>query len=177
MKRALLRVALVISLALAVCQPAVLLAAEDWAVYFSPQGGCTAAIVQAVGKARSTILVQAYSFTSRLIAQALKEAQARGVKVQVILDKSQVGDRSGTLNTLVQADIPTFIDAAHSIAHKKIIIIDGEIVITGSFNFTRNAEERNAENLLIIPDKALAARYEENWRQHQAHSRPHGGGN
>jgi len=50
------------------------------------------------------------------------------------------------------------------------MVIDGETVITGSFNFTTAAERQNAENLLVIRDKALAARYAENWQAHAAHS-------
>jgi phosphatidylserine/phosphatidylglycerophosphate/cardiolipin synthase-like enzyme len=50
------------------------------------------------------------------------------------------------------------------------MIIDGETVITGSFNFTRAAEEKNAENLLVIRDKNLAAKYAENWEVHWEHS-------
>jgi phosphatidylserine/phosphatidylglycerophosphate/cardiolipin synthase-like enzyme len=50
------------------------------------------------------------------------------------------------------------------------MIIDGEIVITGSFNFTKAAEEKNAENLLIIKDKDLAGKYIENWKNHAEHS-------
>ena len=66
----------------------------------------------------------------------------------------------------------TFVDAAHAIAHNKVMILDDEIVITGSFNFTKAAEERNAENLLIIRSKELAARFLANWRIHQTHSDP-----
>ena len=58
-------------------------------VYFSPKGGCTQAVVRELNRAQETVLVQAYSFTSVPIAKALLEAHKRGVKVQVILDKSQ----------------------------------------------------------------------------------------
>ena len=58
----------------------------------------------------------------------------------------------------------------HAIAHNKVMVIDGETVITGSFNFTTAAEEHNAENLLLVHDAKLAARYVENWRAHAAHS-------
>jgi len=64
----------------------------------------------------------------------------------------------------------TKIDAQHAIAHNKVIIIDGETVITGSFNFTKAAEEKNAENLLVIRDKKLAERYTKNWQEHERHS-------
>ncbi len=61
------------------------------------------------------------------------------------------------------------------IAHNKIVIIDGQTVITGSFNFTRAAEEKNAENLLVIRDKALAAKDLENWKEHAWHSEGYAG--
>jgi phosphatidylserine/phosphatidylglycerophosphate/cardiolipin synthase-like enzyme len=65
------------------------------------------------------------------------------------------------------------IDANHAIAHIKIFIIDGEMIITGSFNFTKVAQEKNAENLLIIRDPALAAQYTQNWQAHAQHSQPY----
>jgi phosphatidylserine/phosphatidylglycerophosphate/cardiolipin synthase-like enzyme len=55
-------------------------------------------------------------------------------------------------------------------AHYKVIVLDGETVITGSFNFTKAVEEKNAENLLIIRDKAIADRYTAKWQQHAGHS-------
>ena len=63
--------------------------AADIQVFFSPKGGCTEAVVANLNKATNTVLVQAYSFTSAPIAKALVDAEKRGVKVQVILDKSQ----------------------------------------------------------------------------------------
>ena len=141
-------------------------------VYFSPDGGCTDAINKALGQARQEILVQAYSFTSAPIAKALLEAHKRGVKVQVILDKSQKTQKYSSATFLKNSRIPTFIDDKHAIAHNKIMIIDREIVITGSFNFTKAAEEKNAENLLIIRDKGLAKVYIENWEKHKGHSEP-----
>ena len=131
-------------------------------VYFSPSGGCTEAIIKELDKANISILVQAYSFTSEPIAKALLGAHKRGVKVEVILDKSQRTKKYSSADFLAHAGIPMMIDAAHAIPHNKVIIIDGETVITGSFNFTRGAEEKDAENLLIIKDKALAEKYAKN---------------
>jgi len=67
-------------------------------------------------------------------------------------------------------EIRVKIDTQHAIAHNKVMIIDGETVITGSFNFTKAAEENNAENLLVIRDKKLAERYTRNWQDHERHS-------
>ena len=139
-------------------------------VYFSPRDGATGAIVREIVQARSEIRVQAYSFTSAPIAEALLKAHKRGIKVEVILDKSQRTQKYSSSTFLTNAHIPTYIDADHAIAHNKIIIIDRSVVITGSFNFTKAAEEKNAENLLVIRSKELAKPYLENWQHHRNHS-------
>jgi phosphatidylserine/phosphatidylglycerophosphate/cardiolipin synthase-like enzyme len=144
-----------------------------WSVYFSPDGGCTDAIVDALTQAKKTVLVQAYSFTSTPIARALRDAKDRGINVEVILDESNRTDAYSAADFISHAGIPTYIDAVHNIAHNKIMIIDNTTVITGSFNFTKSAEEKNAENLLVIHDTALAKRYTDNWQKHLEHSEPY----
>ena len=139
-------------------------------VYFSPKGGCTQAVVDQIGNARKEVLVQAYSFTSVPIAQALLGAFKRGVRVEALLDKSQRSEKYTSATFLANSGVSTWIDDAHAIAHNKVIVIDRETVITGSFNFTQAAEKRNAENLLIIKDKALAEKYIKNWQDHAGHS-------
>lgn len=152
---------------------AVSIHAADIQVYFSPKGGCIEAVVDNLNKATNTVLVQAYSFTSAPIAKALVDAEKRGVKVQVILDRSQRTEKYSSADFVQHAGIPTYIDAKHAIAHNKIMIIDSKIVLTGSFNFTKAAEENNAENLLVIQDLALATKYTANWQAHLQHSEPY----
>ncbi|MFA5794959.1 MAG: phospholipase D family protein [Candidatus Brocadiia bacterium] len=140
-------------------------------VYFSPNGGCTKAIVDEIKSAQKTIRVQAYSFTSDPIAQALINAYKRGVDVEIVLDRSQRSERYSKVSDVAKAGIPTFIDTKHAIAHNKIMILDSKVIITGSFNFTKGAEEKNAENLLIIKNRAdLVREYEENYLKHRAHA-------
>jgi phosphatidylserine/phosphatidylglycerophosphate/cardiolipin synthase-like enzyme len=144
-------------------------------VCFTPGGTCTDAMVHALGDATRTILVQAYSFTSAPIAKTLLDVHTRGVQVQVILDKSQRTEKYSSADFLANQEVPTMIDVDHAIAHNKMIIIDGATVITGSFNFTKAAQEKNAENVLIIRDQALAAQYTTNWDAHRQHSQPYVG--
>ena len=144
-------------------------------VYFNPMGGCTDAIVQEISQAKQEILVQAYSFTSKDIAKALVAAHKRGVRTVIILDKSNQSKRYSAADFTFNMGIPTYIDAKHATAHNKVMIIDKETVITGSFNFTKAAEERNAENLLILRSKELAERYIANWEKHKQHSQEYGG--
>jgi phosphatidylserine/phosphatidylglycerophosphate/cardiolipin synthase-like enzyme len=143
--------------------------------YFSPNGGCTEAIVREISSSRKSILVQSYSFTSAPIAKALVAAHKRGVNVEVILDQNQRTESHSSADFLHNMGVPTRIDDNHAIAHDKVMILDGQVVITGSFNFTKSAEENNAENLLVIRDPQLAAKYAENWNKHAAHAEEYGG--
>lgn len=147
-------------------------------VYFSPRGGAEAAVVREIEAARSSIRVQAYSFTSAPIAAALVAAHRRGVPVVALLDKSNQTARYSSATFLQNAGIPVSIDSAHAIAHSKIILLDANTpratVITGSFNFSRAAEERNAENLLVLKEcSQIAARYLANFEQHAKHAAPY----
>ena len=143
-------------------------------VCFSPRldGGCdpTQTIVDRLYWAQHQILIQAYEFTSAPIAKAVVEAKVRGVDVRVILDKMAARGGYSEATFLEHADVPVLIDREHAIAHNKVIVIDSRTVLTGSFNFTKAAEEHNAENLVVIDDPALAAQYARNWQVHAAHS-------
>jgi phosphatidylserine/phosphatidylglycerophosphate/cardiolipin synthase-like enzyme len=145
-------------------------AGERAQVYFSPHGGCTAAIVREIAAAKHTVHVQAYSMTSAPIAKALVDAEHRHVDVEVILDRSNRTDHYSAATYLAHGGVPVAIDARHAIAHNKIVIVDGTVVATGSFNLTKQAENANAENLLVLHDAELAAKYEANWRAHREHS-------
>lgn len=145
-------------------------------VYFSPNGGATAAIVNELNNAKTEILVQAYSFTSAPIAQALVNAENRRVHIEVVLDKSQRSGKYSSADFVAHAGIPTFIDSKHAIAHNKIMIIDRQTLIIGSFNYTKAAEEKNAENLMILKGNApLAERYIQNFEEHKEHSETYEG--
>lgn len=125
--------------------------------------------------AKASIFVQAYSFTNQAIAKALVEAQKRGVAVYVVLDKSNRTAKYSAADFTDHFGIDTYIDDKHAIAHNKTIIIDKETVITGSYNFTKAAENNNAENLLVIHSHQLADTYFGNWAEHQKHSVPYQG--
>lgn len=138
---------------------------SKYEVCFTPGEDCTALIVNAIKKAKSSLYLQAYSFTSAPIAQAILQAKDRGIEVKAILDKSQFSANYSASKFLLNQDIPVWKDQHVAIAHNKVIIIDKITVVTGSFNFTKSAQERNAENVLIITDSDLARKYLENWNK------------
>jgi len=175
MKKSLIAFAVLIVLSVPAVGHAVDLILRDApaSVYFSPDGGATQAIVREIDRATLDVRVQAYSFTSAPIAKALVDAHKRGVSVEVILDRSQRTEKYSGATFLANSRIPVYIESAHAIAHNKVMIIDGQTVITGPFNFTKAAEERNAENLLVLRSKELAKIYTENWEKHKEHSEPY----
>lgn len=140
---------------------------------------CDRQIVEAINGARRTLLVQAYGFTNTQIVQAIGAAHRRGVVVRVVLDKSNTPSRAGKprytgATYLAHADVPVRIDGGLAIAHNKVMVIDGDLVIGGSYNFTRSAEQKNAENVTFIHSACVAALYRENFERRWKASAPVG---
>jgi phosphatidylserine/phosphatidylglycerophosphate/cardiolipin synthase-like enzyme len=144
---------------------------DNLTVYFSPGGGCTAALVRAIDGSKTSVYVQAAQFTSAPIAKALVAAHDRGLDVRVIVDRRKDDQENTQAPRLVEAKVPTFTDGRHHTAHNKVVIIDHRLVFTGSFNFTRESEAENAENLIAIDRKPkIVAAYEANFKEHLGHS-------
>ncbi|MDF2529367.1 MAG: phospholipase [Gammaproteobacteria bacterium] len=143
----------------------------DYQVCFTPGGNCTELIVQQINSAKKNIWVQAYSFTSYPIGDALVAAQKRGVNVQVILDKSNFEPGVHTsAYYLIRHGIKVWDDNQLNIAHNKVMIFDSSVIETGSFNYTYAAQNDNAENVLIIYNPDLAKSYLNNWQKRQQQS-------
>ena len=135
---------------------------------FTPPTGCTKVISNLISKAKESVYVQAYGITSNEIVDELLAAHARGVKVRVLLDKSNLSDKYSKMQQMIDTGIDVSIDKVSGIAHNKVIILDERKVITGSFNFTKSADTRNAENVIIVNDKEVASKYLQNWFSRKA---------
>ena len=91
--------------------------------------------------------------------------------MEILLDKSNEQETHTELGHLLEKGMQPHIDAHHAIAHNKIMIVDKKVLITGSFNFTNQAEHENAENLLILRgNPALLDSYHQSFMSHKAHS-------
>ena len=130
-------------------------------VCFTPGQNCTQIIVNEIKNAKKSIFIQSYSFTSTAIANALIDAAQRGIYVVCIFDNSQ---KNKPLIDQMAQYIEIYIDKPAGIAHNKVIIIDENIVLTGSFNFTLAAQNRNVENSIKITSKTIAKQYKEQWQ-------------
>ena len=145
---------------------------------FTPGDDAGKLIVDAINSARRQVLVQAFSFTHRKIAEALIAAKRRGVEVIVVADREQTRNiPTSVIAAIAAGGVPVFIDSEHS-AHNKVMIIDAgtpeATLITGSFNFTQAAQYKNAENVLVLRgNAALTDLYLKNWQRHREHSQPY----
>ncbi len=129
-------------------------------VYFSPEDGTLDHILSAIKAANSSIYFLAYSFTSDELAAAIAERAAAGVTVKGVFDQDQYHSNAGTeYDTLHNAGLDVWLDGNPRLMHHKVIIIDGQVVITGSYNFSKNAEYSNDENTLIIHNPSIATQY------------------
>jgi phosphatidylserine/phosphatidylglycerophosphate/cardiolipin synthase-like enzyme len=147
------------------------LADTNYQVCFTPQQNCTAMIVSQIDAAKTNIWVQAYSFTSHPIGDALVRAKERGVDVEIIMDKSNFDPyMQSSARFLLRHGIKLWDDNKLNIAHNKVMIFDGNSLETGSFNYTYSAQNENAENVLIIHNQDLAQAYLSNWKQRQQES-------
>ncbi len=160
-------------------EPVVLPATGTVQVAFTPGDDAGKLIADAINSAQRQVLVQAFSFTHRKIADALIAAKQRGVDVKVVADKEQTHRiPTSVIARIAAGGVPVFIDSAHNSAHNKVMVIDAgspeAALITGSFNFTQAAQHKNSENVLVIRgNKALTDLYLKNWQQHYEHSEPY----
>ncbi len=143
-------------------------------ICFTPAEQCESKIIGAIDRARSSIRVQAYGFTSLPIIHALQRAAGRGVEVLAILDKTNERKYSGA-TLLEAAGVPVWIDFEPAIAHNKIIVIDGRLTIGGSYNYTAAAQKRNAENVTFTESQEIARQFMANWDGRLKMSRPFDG--
>jgi phosphatidylserine/phosphatidylglycerophosphate/cardiolipin synthase-like enzyme len=146
-------------------------------VRFSPRGGAEKLILEEISRAQKQILVAVFSFTNMKIAKALVDAKNRGVKVYVITDEGQAESKHGrkVIEFLASHGVKVKIKrgSGGGLMHHKYAVIDGRVVLTGSYNWTYSAEKRNDENLVAIEgSRNLARAYFENFKALWQNARP-----
>ena len=129
-------------------------------VYFSLYDNPQKEIIKNINQAEAFINIAMYTFTDKEIALSLTNAQNRGVKVRVYLDRSQIESTYSISCFLVQKGIKVRISTNNYIMHNKFAIIDNRLLLTGSYNWTFAANNKNEENLMIIDDPEVITRYQ-----------------
>ena len=143
--------------------------AESPKTCFTPGENCTGFIINEINGAQKEIYVQAYGFTDKDIMQSLIHAKKRGVDVRIILDKSNLHASHSRIEDIKLSNIKHHIDLVPGIAHNKVMIFDRAKILTGSFNFSKAANNRNSENIILINNTQLAERYYQNWLKRASH--------
>lgn len=132
---------------------------------FSPGGGCASVLTRWIGQATSSIHVLIYSFTLNQVSDAIISAKNRGVDVKIVMERSNANEQGAEYTRLKNAGISIRLDSNSADMHDKLAIIDGHIVITGSFNWSAAANSRNNENLVVIDSSTWAAAFEAQFQQ------------
>ncbi len=135
--------------------------------FFCPEDHCSSIVIRWISKANSSIDLAMYSFTLDSIGDSLINAHKRRIDVKVILERNQINQWS-EYNKLKKNGIKVMIDKNPRYMHNKFMVIDGEVVLTGSYNYTKEADTRNDENLIVIVSRSVARAYdgefEEMWK-------------
>jgi phosphatidylserine/phosphatidylglycerophosphate/cardiolipin synthase-like enzyme len=128
-------------------------------IAFSPDDGVLSRIIEQMRNAERSVEVLAYALTTDLVGETLFDLYQRGVSVRGVVETSQAQASGSETPRLRQAGMDIRLDGNPENMHHKVIILDGRTVILGSYNFTRSAEEKNDENILIVHSPALAAQF------------------
>ena len=134
-------------------------------VYFSLSDNPQKIIIKNINQAQAFINIAMYVFTDREIVIPLAKAQERGVKVRVYLDQDQVDDQYSQSRFLVQKGVKVRISTNNYIMHHKFAVIDNRLLLTGSYNWTFSANNRNDENMMVIDDPEIIARYQNQFKK------------
>lgn len=131
--------------------------------YFCPQDACADHLIQRINSSQKSLYIAIYSFTHDGIADAVIAAKKRGVDVKVIFDYDQSKIKESDDEKLAVAGIPIALRSGSGYMHNKFAVIDGNVVATGSFNYSENADTKNEENLVFIENPSIAGQFKQDF--------------
>ena len=125
--------------------------------YFAPENDTISPLLSEIQSAKASIHFMAFAFTHNTLGDAMRRQFKAGIAVQGVFEERQISEYS-EYEPMIAAGLPVIQDRTRGMMHHKVIVIDEETVITGSYNFSKNAETNNSENLLIIKGNRDIAR-------------------
>ncbi|MGN1063286.1 MAG: phospholipase D-like domain-containing protein [Alphaproteobacteria bacterium] len=130
--------------------------------FFSPSTACEDHIIALLNNAKKQIDIAVYSINNTQIVSAIKQAHKRGIPIRILTDKTQAANRSSKVWDLYNAGLNIRVHSKNKIEHNKFTVVDQDVVMTGSYNWTNPASLRNSENCLMIWDEpSTVAQYQE----------------
>ena len=138
-------------------------------VHFSPGPACRGAILDCLHQARQTVDICVFTVADDRISDAVLKTHQRGVKVRIVTDNDKANDDGSDVDFLQRKGVPVRVDRTAYHMHHKFALFDGQVLLNGSFNWTRSATENNHENLVLTTDaelvKHFARQFEELWER------------
>lgn len=128
--------------------------------YFSPGNDCKNAIIDEINKATKSIKICVFTISDNDISRAIEEAYQRRIEIKIITDDDKSNDKGSDIYTLFHSGIEIKTDRSENHMHHKFAIIDDEILISGSFNWTRSASKYNQENIIITDNSVLISKFQ-----------------
>ena len=130
-------------------------------VHFSPGDACLLRIQQLIRQCRSNLDICVFTITDDRIARSILDAHARRVRMRIISDDDKAGDLGSDLARIRAAGVPTATDRTPDHMHHKFAIFDKQLIVSGSYNWTRSAAERNEENVIVTGDRRIVNRFQD----------------
>ncbi len=131
----------------------------DINIYFSPEDNIERIIIERIKKAKHSVYFMGFSFTSKKLADEMIRLNKKGIKVYGIIEKIGSNSKDSQYVKLKLEDVHVKLDKNRNRMHHKVIIIDESILITGSYNFSKSANEKNDENIVILHNKDISKLY------------------
>jgi len=138
-------------------------------VLFSPDDVVVSRLVQLLGEAQESIYFLAYAFNSNTLGSVIRDRAVHNVNVVGVMEATQASEEFGLFK---QAGLDVRLGNASEVMNHKVIIIDGRIVVMGSYDFTDKAENENDENVLIIDNEKVAQKFMEEFQRIQSRAQP-----
>lgn len=132
---------------------------------FSPGDDCVNTIVGRLQNTRQRADICVFTITDNRITNAIREADRRGIAIRIITDNEKMLDEGSDVEGLAAVGIPVRVDFTEYHMHHKFALFDGEILLTGSYNWTRGAAAYNNENLVVTNEQRLVKRFAEAFEQ------------
>ena len=140
--------------------------------YFSPGPDCRVAIEQAMETALYELLICVFTISDDRLSDAIQRAHRNGLTVRVLSDNDKMDDRGNDIERMAASGVNVRIDRSPEHMHHKFMVVDGQTVLTGSYNWTRSAETRNEENLVVLDDPILAGQFSDEFERLWSISEP-----
>lgn len=139
--------------------------------HFSPGEDCRRQLLDLLVSARETIDISIFTISDDRLANAIVNAHKRGIQIRLITDNDKAQDQGSDIYYLIDQGLNIRMDKTENHMHHKFAIIDKNVLVNGSFNWTRSATEYNQENILVTNEQKLVAAYlaefESLWQEFQ----------